>query len=224
MAALPWELERVLGAEELEERPPVAVFVARLPEPKAASALIHRLAAAAPLPGLAHVKRVRRDVDATTGAAALSIVLCAARGERFEAAAVLPEEAWGVLSAAVEAFGLAPYPAALPAMPPRTRAEWEEQARLWPTSFHPNVHVRPPSAADFGEQDLVDVKRFMDAALCCARRARSLGHPANGAVIVDPAARRIVAEAVDQSGGWGCEQPLHGKDEISGSWHPLRHA
>eukprot|EP00850_Spirogloea_muscicola_P007315 SM000036S13359 [mRNA] locus=s36:826298:827447:+ [translate_table: standard] len=176
MATLPWELERVLGAEELEECPPVAVFVARLPEPKAASALIQRLAAAAPLSGLAHVKRIRRDVNATTGAAALSIVLCAARGERFEAGAVLPEEAWGVLSAAVEAFGLAPYSAAVPAAPPRTRAEWEEQARLWPTSFHPNVHVRPPSAADFGEQELVDVKRFMDAALCCARRARSLGH------------------------------------------------
>ncbi|KAL0323640.1 UNVERIFIED_CONTAM: tRNA-specific adenosine deaminase TAD3 [Sesamum angustifolium] len=75
-----------------------------------------------------------------------------------------------------------------------TKEEWEEQCKLWPTSFHPPTY-NVDGITGFSEEDSSTVFNFMKLAVCMAKSGTSV---VNAAVIVDPSTRQVVASSCDQ--------------------------
>ncbi|CAM6113439.1 unnamed protein product [Calypogeia fissa] len=222
-----WQVVHVLGEEELEPTT-VNVLAAKI-DPKTANTLIRELNSTAPLPSLSHVKRVQRTKK--EGGLELSIILCTDDRVEVTDEIVLPSE----VSEIAARYCLQPFTAAVSGQPAKSREEWEVQCQLWPTSFHPNTG-KPGANAEISEADADTMCYFMEKAIEQARRARQLGQFANGAIIVDPALRAIVARGCDGTAAW-CGSLYRGSHCCPGSqseekadlplndgWHPLQHA
>lgn len=89
-----------------------------------------------------------------------------------------------------------------------TKEEWEEQCKLWPTSFHPPTY-NIDGIAGFSEEDSLSIFNFMKLAVGIAKSGIQV---VNAAVIVDPTTRQVIASATDQV--------LSCYDSLSKSEHP----
>ncbi|KAJ8895351.1 hypothetical protein PR048_000683 [Dryococelus australis] len=179
VAALSWRLEPVLADDLVGDLPVVEALVDTIEDRKQTSRLVRELAAACPIPSLQHLKRVRGS----------EVVLCLA-GE--------------VLPPGVDTKGLSgtTRKQTVPAMPPRTRSQFEKASALWPCNFHQDKYLeRVVSGALFSTAELRRQEQHMRRALEAAARGGG-----SGAVVVDPEGRVIAV-------GWD--------DRLR---HPLKHA
>ncbi|CAH8297674.1 unnamed protein product [Eruca vesicaria subsp. sativa] len=76
-----------------------------------------------------------------------------------------------------------------------SKEEWEEQCKIWPTSFHPPTY-NIDGIGGFSEEDTQSICKFMRVAINLA--VSSHKPLVNAAVIVDPSVRRIIASETDQ--------------------------
>ncbi|KAG8370206.1 hypothetical protein BUALT_Bualt14G0093000 [Buddleja alternifolia] len=75
-----------------------------------------------------------------------------------------------------------------------TKEEWEEQCKLWPTSFHPPTY-NIDGITGFSEEDSSSVLNFMKLAVSMAKSCTSV---VNAAVIVDPSSKHVIASSCDE--------------------------
>uniref|UniRef100_A0A0D3H3T7 CMP/dCMP-type deaminase domain-containing protein n=2 Tax=Oryza barthii TaxID=65489 RepID=A0A0D3H3T7_9ORYZ len=74
--------------------------------------------------------------------------------------------------------------------PATSKEEWEEQCKLWPTSYHPPHDL--DGVSGFKECELPSIFN-------CMRTALRLSEVGNAAVVVDPSTMQIIAKATDQT-------------------------
>nr|XP_019703566.1 tRNA-specific adenosine deaminase TAD3 isoform X2 [Elaeis guineensis] len=78
-----------------------------------------------------------------------------------------------------------------------SKEEWEEQCKLWPTSYHPSTN--PDGITGFNEEESKYVFKYMKVAIHLAKSHYHGDKVVNAAVIVDPSCRQIIASACDQT-------------------------
>ncbi|XP_011073442.1 probable inactive tRNA-specific adenosine deaminase-like protein 3 isoform X1 [Sesamum indicum] len=179
----------------IPEKPPVlphlqdtVEVLASAIEPKHADTIVRKLNHIAPLEGLRHVKRIRKTcLDG--GKSQLFVILCLASGNDGDSNFV-PED---VLELA-NTYQLSTFTTKVCKHAASTKEEWEEQCKLWPTSFHPPTY-NIDGITGFSEEDSSAVFNFMKLAVCLAKSGTSV---VNAAVIVDPSSRQVVASSCDQ--------------------------
>ncbi|XP_015698863.1 tRNA-specific adenosine deaminase TAD3 isoform X2 [Oryza brachyantha] len=178
-----WELTEVPGNPTPSLRDSTVDVVAAKIEPKLANGLIRQLSQACPLENLRHVKRVRRCLEYEKSG--LSIILCLAT-EPENCSELFPQDVKKI----VDSYQLSPFIAKVARFPATSKEEWEEQCKLWPTSYHPHHDLNYVSA--FKESELPSIFN-------CMRTAIQLSEVGNAAVIVDPSTMQIIAKATDQT-------------------------
>ncbi|KAK4425683.1 tRNA-specific adenosine deaminase TAD3 [Sesamum alatum] len=157
-------------------------------EPKHANTIVRKLNHIAPLEGLRHVKRIRKTcLDG--GKSQLFVILCLASGSDGETNFV-PEDVLEL----VNTYQLSTFTTKVCKHAASTKEEWEEQCKLWPTSFHPPTY-NIDGITGFSEEDSSAVFNFMKLAVCMAKSGTSV---VNAAVIVDPSTRQVIASSCDQ--------------------------
>ncbi|CAO2041641.1 unnamed protein product [Urochloa humidicola] len=176
-----WELTEVPGNPTSSLQATVDVVAANI-EPKLVSTLIRQLSQACRLENLRHVKRARRRTEC--GKSELSIILCLSTGSET-CSKQLPVDVQNI----VDTYQLNPFTAKVSMCSATSKEEWEEQCKLWPTSYHP-------------AHDLVIVRGFREDELPsifnCMKMAIQLSKVGNAAIIVDPSSTQIIAKATDQ--------------------------
>ncbi|KAL3342053.1 hypothetical protein AABB24_026193 [Solanum stoloniferum] len=146
---------------------PTVNVLASVIEPKDANTLVRKLNQIAPLENLQHVKRVRKKcIDG--GKPQLSLLLCMTVGNDDG------ED---------------------DCMPSTSKEEWDEQCKLWPTSYHPPTY-NISGITGFSEEESQSVFGFMRHTITLA--TSSVGQVVNAAVIVDPSTKQVIASACDQ--------------------------
>ncbi|XP_038891478.1 tRNA-specific adenosine deaminase TAD3 isoform X2 [Benincasa hispida] len=75
-----------------------------------------------------------------------------------------------------------------------TKEEWEEQCKLWPTSYHPPTY-NIDGITGFNEVDTQSIFGFMRLAIELAQSSNK--SVVNAAVIVDPSVKQVIASACD---------------------------
>ncbi|XP_039771523.1 tRNA-specific adenosine deaminase TAD3-like isoform X2 [Panicum virgatum] len=136
-----------------------------------------------PLENLRHVKRVRRRTEC--GKSELSIILCLSTG--YETCnKQLPDDVQKI----VDTYQLNPFTAKVSKCPATSKEEWEEQCKLWPTSYHPAHDL--DIVRGFREEELPSIFN-------CMKTAIQLSKVGNAAIIVDPSSTQIIAKATDQT-------------------------
>lgn len=85
---------------------------------------------------------------------------------------------------------MSPFIAKVASYPAMSKEEWEEQCKLWPTSYHP-LHDTG-GASGFKEEELPSI-------FDCMRTAIELAEVGNTAIIVDPSTMQIISKATDQT-------------------------
>ncbi|KAK3000641.1 hypothetical protein RJ639_022425 [Escallonia herrerae] len=177
-------------------QPTVDVYASFI-DPEHAHTLIRKLNQIAPLENLRHVKRVRRN-RLEGGKIQLSAILCLACGNDCHLDGIpnavlelitmyqLIGEANGKLGQVCK------YAAS-------SREEWEEQCKLWPTSYHPPTY-NIDGITGFSDEDSQSVLTFMKSAIDLAKSGD--GEVVNAAIIVDPSTNQVIASAVDQMLSW----------------------
>ncbi|CAN0854506.1 tRNA-specific adenosine deaminase TAD3 [Linum grandiflorum] len=176
-----------------DQQPTVSVFASVINEPKQANALIRRLNQVAPLENLRHVKRIhKRRLEG--GKVQLSILVCLASGE---------DDNWNSLPQGlkelIEFYQLSPFVTQVCKYAATSKEQWEEQCRLWPTSYHPPT-FNIDGITGFSDEDAQSVYQFMKLAIKLAKSSDNL--ITNAAVIVDPSVQQIIASACDQTHSW----------------------
>ncbi|XP_010252376.1 PREDICTED: probable inactive tRNA-specific adenosine deaminase-like protein 3 isoform X2 [Nelumbo nucifera] len=181
---------------------PTADVFASVIEPKLANTIVRRLNQIAPLENLRHVKRVRKNcIDG--GKNQISIILCVAlKGENW-----LEGTPDGILEL-INAYQLSPFIAKVAKYAALSKEEWEEQCKLWPTSYHPPTY-NIDGITGFSEDDSQSIFNFMKVAIELTS-SNPFNQIVNAAVIVDPSVRQ-----------WKEKHQYAGKNY---AWHPLRHA
>ncbi|CAN6242476.1 unnamed protein product [Urochloa humidicola] len=124
-----WKLTEVPGNPTPSLQATVDVVAAKI-EPKLANTLIRQLSQACPLENLRHVKRVCRHTEC--GKSELSIMLCLSIGPE-SCSKQLPLDVQKI----VDTYQLNPFTAKVSMFSATSKEEWEEQCKLWPTSYHP---------------------------------------------------------------------------------------
>ncbi|MQM08889.1 hypothetical protein Taro_041747 [Colocasia esculenta] len=186
-----WEIVRV------PDKPPgcfqgtTVGVVASNVEPKLANTLVRKLCLAAPLENLRHVKRVRRRT-LEAGRNELSIILCPTFAGENELEGI-PDDVQKVIND----YQLNPFIAKVPKYSASSKEEWEDQCKLWPTSYHPMANVE--GFAEFTPDDSHWIISCMKTALNLATLSQLGKQVKNAAVIVDPSSRHIIASVVDQT-------------------------
>ncbi|XP_078439592.1 cytidine/deoxycytidylate deaminase family protein isoform X2 [Wolffia australiana] len=142
-----------------------------------------------PLENLRHVKRIRRKQ--IEGKSELSIVLHPAFDEGSELGNI-PND----VQKLIDTYNLSPFIAKVPMYPATSKEEWEEQCKLWPTSYHPMVNCDHVSG--FSEEDSQWIISCMKSTIKLSKQNHMDNQDVNAAMIVDPACREIIASAVDQ--------------------------
>ncbi|KAF0905066.1 hypothetical protein E2562_000873 [Oryza meyeriana var. granulata] len=179
-----WELTEVPGNPTPSLRDSTVDIVAAKIEPKLANGLIRQLSQACPLENLRHVKRVRRCREYGEKSE-LSIILCLATGPE-NCSEMFPQDVKKI----VDTYQLSPFIAKVARFPATSKEEWEEQCKLWPTSYHP--HHELDGVSGFKESELPSI-------FDCMRTAMQLSEVGNAAIIVDPSTMQIIAKATDQT-------------------------
>ncbi|RRT74079.1 hypothetical protein B296_00006615 [Ensete ventricosum] len=127
---LKWEIVHVPGEPEVSlEVSTVNVFASKI-EPKLANKIARQLNQVCPLENLRHVKRVRKRT--VEGNVELSVILCLSDEYEKDAEAI-PRGIHQLISD----YNLCPYNEKVAKYAARSKEEWEEQCKLWPTSYHP---------------------------------------------------------------------------------------
>ncbi|PAN36980.1 hypothetical protein PAHAL_7G023100 [Panicum hallii] len=178
-----WELTEVPGNLTTSIQDSTVDVVAAKIESKLANTLIRQLSHICPLENLRHVKRVRRRTEC--GKSELSIILCLSTG--YETCSKqIPDDVQKI----VDTYHLNPFAAKVSKRPATSKEEWEEQCKLWPTSYHPAHDL--DIVRGFREEELPSIFN-------CMKTAIQLSKVGNTAVIVDPSSTQIIAKATDQT-------------------------
>lgn len=187
---LSWKIVHVpdkpLVSPQLQET--VSMFAASI-EPKCANLVVRKLNQIAPLESLRHVKRIRKSsVDGGRGKIQLSVILCIAFRDRESNN--MPKDVFEL----VNTYQLSTFIVKVCKHAALTKEEWEEQCKLWPTSFHPPTY-NIDGITGFSEEDSLTVFNFMKIAVSLAKSGIGV---VNAAVIVDPSNCQVIASACDQ--------------------------
>ncbi|KAK1323055.1 hypothetical protein QJS10_CPA02g01171 [Acorus calamus] len=165
----------------------VNVFASKI-EPKLANTLA--FGQIAPLEDLRHVKRVRKT--SVGGKIELSVILCTVIDcENHED---MPS---GVLEI-VSAYQLRPYLTKVSKFAASTREEWEEQCKLWPTSYHPQTQIID-GITEFSEEDSQLIFSHMNIVIGLTKMHCLGNQVVNVAIIMDPVTQQIIASGTDQT-------------------------
>ncbi|TKV98910.1 hypothetical protein SEVIR_8G004800v4 [Setaria viridis] len=178
-----WELTEVPGNPTPSLQDSTVDVVAANIEPKLANALIRELSTICPLENLRHVKRVRRCTEC--GKSDLSIILCLSTGSQ-----TCIKQLPGDVQKIVDTYQLSPFIVKVAKCSATSKEEWEEQCKLWPTSYHPahNLDI----IRGFRDDELPSIFN-------CMKTAIQLSKAGNAAIIVDPSSMQIIAKATDQT-------------------------
>ncbi|KAL0701450.1 hypothetical protein Bca4012_057572 [Brassica carinata] len=172
-----------------EHQPTLKVYASVI-KPKFANTLVRQLCKIAPLEDLRHVKRVRKKILPDHGEPQLTVILCLAPEDNDHLNHMPPD-----VQKLVDPYELNPFITQVCKYAAVSKEEWEEQCKLWPTSFHPPTY-NIDGIGGFSEDDTQLICKFMRVAINLAVS----GHKplVNAAVIVDPSARKIIASETDQ--------------------------
>lgn len=215
MSSCKWEIIHIPGEPPISptQQSKVNVFASVI-DPKLTNTLIRKLNQIAPLEDLRHVKRVRKSCP--NEQIQLSLILCLA-GEDGSELGCIPESVLEL----VNYYQLSPFVTKVCKHAPTTKEEWEEQCKLWPTSFHPPTY-NIDGIAGFSDEGSKVVFNSMTLALKLATSSNS--QLVNAAVIVDPTVNQIIASAHDEISSWDIylnrnsnEEHLLHQDKVSTS-------
>lgn len=168
---------------------PTVNVLASVIEPKDANTLVRKLNQIAPLENLQHVKRVRKKCI-NGGKPQLSLLLCMTIGDDGEDDG-MPYE----ILELVKSYQLSTFITKVCKYAATSKEEWDEQCKLWPTSYHPPTY-NISGITGFSEEESQLVFGFMRHTINLA--TSSIGQVVNAAVIVDPSTKQVIASACDQ--------------------------
>ncbi|XP_058113894.1 tRNA-specific adenosine deaminase TAD3 isoform X3 [Magnolia sinica] len=180
-------------AEHSKQQSTVDIFASQI-EPKLANTLVRKLNQVSPLENLRHVKRVRKV--AAEGKAQLSVVLCLSLGQDNQLDNI-PNDVLEL----IKEYKLHPFVTKVAKYAASSKEEWEEQCKLWPTSYHPPTY-NIDGITGFSEEDSQSIFNFMKVAIKLTKSGHLGGQVVNAAVIVDPSIRQVIASASDQTCLW----------------------
>lgn len=168
---------------------PTVNVLASLLEPKIANTLVRRLNQIAPLEDLRHIKRVqKKSLDG--GKIQLSVILCLA-SENDNQLDSVPKDVLELINS----YQLSAFITKVCKYPALSKEEWDEQCKLWPTSYHPPTY-NIDGITGFNKEDAQSVSSFMKFAVELAKSGND--RVVNAAVIVDPSSKQVIASACDQ--------------------------
>ncbi|KAL8115892.1 hypothetical protein AgCh_022402 [Apium graveolens] len=127
--------------------------------PKHANTLIRKLNKISPLEDLRHVKRIRKRC--VEGNVQLLMILCSHDSGQLEA---MP----GDIAELIDSYQLSTFITKVSKYPATSKVEWEEQCKLWPTSYHPPTY-NIDGITGFSEESLLSVLEFMKFAVDLAK-------------------------------------------------------
>ncbi|CAN8239319.1 unnamed protein product [Cochlearia groenlandica] len=172
-------------------QPTVKVYASVI-KPKLANTIVRHLCKVSPLEDLRHVKRVQKKKTLLDhGETQLTIILCLALEDDKYLMNGMPLD----VKKLVDDYELSPFITEVCKYAAVSKEEWEEQCKLWPTSFHPPTY-NIDGIGGFSEEETQSIFKFMRLAIDLAVS----GHKplVNAAVIVDPSVKRIIANETDQ--------------------------
>lgn len=174
-----------------DQQPTVNVYAAVI-EPKLAHNLIRQLNKIAPLESLHHVKRIHKKC--LEGKTQLSVILCLACENEPESY-TMPQD----IQELINTYELSSFITKVCKDAATTKEEWEEQCKLWPTSYHPPTY-NIEGITGFSKENAESVYSHMKFAIDLAKSSDN--SISNAAVIVDPGTKQIIASARDQVNSW----------------------
>ncbi|WKA11809.1 hypothetical protein VitviT2T_029271 [Vitis vinifera] len=184
----------------IPEKPPVSPthqptvdVLASVIDPKLANTLVRRLNQIAPLENFRHVKRIQKK-HMQGGKTQLAIILCLA-SENENPLDGIPNDVLELINS----YQLSAFITKVCKYAALSKEEWEEQCKLWPTSYHPPTY-NIEGIAGFSEEDSQSVFSFMKSAVKLAKSDD--GQVVNAAVIVDPLVKQIIVSACDEICSW----------------------
>lgn len=179
----------------IPDKPPVPPHLqptvnayASIINPKQANTLIRKLNMISPLEDLRHVKRIRKRC--VEGNVQLLMILCLASHDSGQL-----EDMPSDIAELIESFQLSTFITKVSKYPATSKEEWEEQCKLWPTSYHPPTY-NIEGITGFGEENSQSILEFMKFAVDLAKSVD--GQIVNAAVIVNPTSNEVVAKSCDQ--------------------------
>ncbi|KAJ7970297.1 tRNA-specific adenosine deaminase-like protein 3 [Quillaja saponaria] len=174
------------------QQPTVSMFASVI-DPKHANTIVRRLNQVAPLEGFRHVKRVQKKF-LEGGKTQLSVLICLAcdNDTQLDNVPSHVQELINLYQLSTSIVKVCKYA-------PMSKAEWEEQCKLWPTSYHPPTY-NIDGITGFNEEDMQLVFKFMQFAVDLATSGKN--RVVNAAVIVDPSVKQLIASACDQICAW----------------------
>ncbi|TYK30560.1 putative inactive tRNA-specific adenosine deaminase-like protein 3 isoform X6 [Cucumis melo var. makuwa] len=170
-----------------DQQPTVNVFAAVV-EPKIINNLVRRLNQIAPLENLRHVKRVQKK-HLEDGKTQIALILCVASENNCDLDVLSP-----CVQELVTSYKLSAFITKVCKEAATTKEEWEEQCKLWPTSYHPPTY-NIDGITGFNEVDTQSIFGFMRLAIELAQSSSK--SVVNAAVIVDPSVTQVIASACD---------------------------
>ncbi|KAM1120600.1 hypothetical protein ACFX19_002420 [Malus domestica] len=183
------------------DQQPTVDAIASLIDPLFANTLVRRLNQIAPLENLRHVKRVHKKF-VQGGKTQLSVILCLASQNGNQLDSIQND-----VQELMNSYQLSPFITKVCKYAASSKEEWEEQCKLWPTSYHPPTY-NIEGITGFSQEDSQSVFSFMKYAIQLAKSGDNL--EVNAAVIVDPSVKQVIAKACDQT--CSCYTP---KNEIT---------
>ncbi|TQD89747.1 hypothetical protein C1H46_024741 [Malus baccata] len=183
------------------DQQPTVDAIASLIDPLFANTLVRRLNQIAPLENLRHVKRVHKKF-VQGGKTQLSVILCLASQNGNQLDSIQND-----VQELMNSYQLSPFITKVCKYAASSKEEWEEQCKLWPTSYHPPTY-NIEGITGFSQEDSQSVFSFMKYAIQVAKSGDNL--EVNAAVIVDPSVKQVIAKACDQT--CSCYNP---KNEIT---------
>lgn len=172
------------------DQQPTVDVIASLIDPKFANTLVRRLNQISPLENLRHVKRVKKKF-VEGGKTQLSVILCLASENGNQLGSMQND-----VQELMNSYKLSPFITKVCKYAALSKEEWEEQCKLWPTSYHPPTY-NIDGITGFSEEDSQSVFRFMKYAIHLAKSSDNL--VVNAAVIVDPLVKQVITTACDQT-------------------------
>ncbi|XP_074562701.1 tRNA-specific adenosine deaminase TAD3-like [Curcuma longa] len=190
LEAMKWEIIHIHNEPDSSlEMPTVEVLASNI-EPKLANTIVRQLNQVCPLDNLRHVKRVQRRTS--DGKVELSVILCLADEHEKDTDAVPIG-----IQPFIRAYNLCPIRTKVAKHAARSKEEWEEQCKIWPTSFHPSTNC--DGVATLSDEDMEMIFHYMKVAIQQTKLCYSGAKVLNAAVIVDPVSRKVIASANDQT-------------------------
>lgn len=193
--AMDWEIVHIPDNLPSDHLSTVDVFASAV-EPKMANTLVRKLNQVAPLENLHHVKRVRKI--SSEGKAQLSVILCLSVGHSSQLDLDgIPNEVLELINS----YQLHPFITKVAKYAASSKEEWQEQCKLWPTSYHPPTY-NIDGITGFSEKDSKLIFKFVEVAIRLTKCGQLHDKVVNAAVIVDPSTKQVIAQARDETCFW----------------------